>query len=94
MLGALAPDHDRPDAAHRERGARAHRGPARRGRRAPAPPRAALRASEQRFRNILDNVPIGVVYTDLAGRVIQANPRYCELTGYDERELTRSAPRR
>ena len=25
----------------------------------------ALRASEQRFRNILDNVPIGVVYTDL-----------------------------
>ena len=35
----------------------------------------ARRASEQRFRNILDNVPIGVVYTDLAGRVIQANPR-------------------
>jgi PAS domain-containing protein len=27
----------------------------------------ALRASEQRFRNIIDNVPIGVVYTDLAG---------------------------
>ncbi|MEO6363794.1 MAG: ATP-binding protein [Caldimonas sp.] len=47
----------------------------------------ALRASEQRFRNILDNVPIGVVYTDLGGRVIQANPRYCELTGYSESEL-------
>jgi PAS domain S-box-containing protein len=53
---------------------------------------SALRASEQRFRNILDNVPIGVVYTDLAGRVIQANPRYCELTGYDERELTQLSP--
>jgi PAS domain S-box-containing protein len=53
---------------------------------------SALRASEQRFRNILDNVPIGVVYTDLAGRVIQANPRYCELTGYDEAELTRLSP--
>ena len=52
----------------------------------------ALRASEQRFRNILDNVPIGVVYTDLAGRVIQANPRYCELTGYDERELAALSP--
>jgi len=52
----------------------------------------ALRASEQRFRNILDNVPIGVVYTDLAGRVIQANPRYCELTGYDEHELTTLSP--
>jgi len=53
---------------------------------------SALRASEQRFRNILDNVPIGVVYTDLAGRVIQANPRYCELTGYDETELARLSP--
>ncbi len=53
---------------------------------------SALRASEQRFRNILDNVPIGVVYTDLAGRVIQANPRYCELTGYDEAELARLSP--
>ncbi|MEO8836663.1 MAG: ATP-binding protein, partial [Caldimonas sp.] len=52
----------------------------------------ALRASEQRFRNILDNVPIGVVYTDLAGRVIQANPRYCELTGYGEGELAALAP--
>jgi len=52
----------------------------------------ALRASEQRFRNIIDNVPIGVVYTDLAGRVIQANPRYCELTGYDERELAALSP--
>jgi PAS domain S-box-containing protein len=52
----------------------------------------ALRASEQRFRNIIDNVPIGVVYTDLAGRVIQANPRYCELTGYDEAELAALSP--
>ncbi|HEX4234228.1 MAG TPA: CHASE domain-containing protein [Caldimonas sp.] len=52
----------------------------------------ALRASEQRFRNIIDNVPIGVVYTDLGGRVIQANPRFCELTGYDERELTGLSP--
>ena len=48
---------------------------------------AALRDSEQRFRNILDNVPIGVIYTNLAGDVIQANPRFCELTGYTEDEL-------
>ena len=47
----------------------------------------ALRASERRFRNILDNVPIGVVYTDLGGRVIQANPRFCELTGFADSEL-------
>ncbi len=53
---------------------------------------AALRASEQRFRNILDNVPIGVVYSDLTGRVIQANPRFCELTGYTEAELAALPP--
>jgi PAS domain S-box-containing protein len=48
---------------------------------------AALRDSEQRFRNILDNVPIGVIYTNVAGDVIQANPRFYELTGYSEDEL-------
>ena len=48
---------------------------------------AALRESEQRFRNILNNVPIGVVYTDLQGRVKQTNPRFCELTGYSADEL-------
>ena len=37
---------------------------------------AALRESEQRFRNILNNVPIGVIYTDLRGNVKQANPRF------------------
>ena len=48
---------------------------------------AALRESEQRFRNILNNVPIGVIYTDLRGRVKQSNPRFCELTGYGPEEL-------
>ena len=53
---------------------------------------AALRESEQRFRNILNNVPIGVVYTDLNGQIIQANPRFCELTGYTEHELLALRP--
>ena len=48
---------------------------------------AALRDSEQRFRNILNTVPIGVIYTDLRGNVKQTNPRFCELTGYTEDEL-------
>ena len=47
----------------------------------------ALRESEQRFRNILNNVPIGVIYTDLGGRVKQSNPRFCELTKYSSQEL-------
>ncbi len=50
---------------------------------------SALRESEQRFRNILDNVPIGVLYTDLRGNVKQANPRFCELIGYSADELLR-----
>ena len=49
----------------------------------------ALRESEQRFRNILNNVPIGVIYTDLQGRVRQSNPRFCELIGYSATELLR-----
>ncbi|HZE91224.1 MAG TPA: CHASE domain-containing protein [Rhizobacter sp.] len=48
---------------------------------------ADLRESEQRFRNILNNVPIGVVYTDLHGNVQQVNPRFCELTGYNVDQL-------
>ena len=48
---------------------------------------AALRESEQRFRNILNHVPIGIVFTDLRGHVKQTNPRFCELTGYSEAEL-------
>ncbi len=47
----------------------------------------AMRDSEQRFRNIFNNVPIGVVYTDLRGNVLQTNPHFCELTGYTANEL-------
>ncbi|WP_280154545.1 CHASE domain-containing protein [Piscinibacter sp. XHJ-5] len=50
---------------------------------------AAMRASEQRFRNIFNNVPIGVCYTDLGGNVKQTNPRFCELVGYSADELLR-----
>ena len=50
---------------------------------------AALRESEQRFRNIFDHVPIGVVYSDLRGAIRQSNPRYRQLTGYTAKELTR-----
>ena len=53
---------------------------------------AALRESEQRFRTILNHVPIGVIYTDLRGNVKQTNPRFCEMTGYSEDELLRMQP--
>lgn len=46
-----------------------------------------LHESEQRFFNLLNHVPLGVIYTDLRGNVTQTNPRLCELTGYSEEEL-------
>ncbi|MEF7614769.1 CHASE domain-containing protein [Aquincola sp. MAHUQ-54] len=48
---------------------------------------AALRESEQRFRNMLDHVPIGVIYTDLEGSIRESNPRLREMTGYSAEEL-------
>jgi PAS domain S-box-containing protein len=48
---------------------------------------AAMRESELRFRTILNNVPIGVLYSDLDGHVKQTNARFCELTGYAEHEV-------
>ncbi|MCB2020855.1 MAG: PAS domain S-box protein [Burkholderiaceae bacterium] len=48
---------------------------------------SALRESETRFRNIFDNAPIGVIYTDLDGNVLQTNPRFCEMLGYSAEVL-------
>ena len=50
---------------------------------------AAMRESEQRFRNIFATVPIGVVYTDLEGRLQHVNPHFSTLTGYSHDELLR-----
>ena len=50
---------------------------------------SALRDSEQRFRNILNHVPIGVFYTDLQGYIKQSNPKFRELVGYTADELSR-----
>ena len=43
---------------------------------------SALRASEERFRNIFDHAPIGIVYADLQGHLRDANPRMREMIGY------------
>lgn len=50
---------------------------------------AAMRESEQRFRNIFNTVPIGIVYTDLKGRLQHVNPHFGTLTGYSGDELLR-----
>ncbi len=48
---------------------------------------AALRASEQQLQAILDTARVGIVKTDMSGRILKPNPAYCRLLGYSEPEL-------
>jgi PAS domain S-box-containing protein len=41
----------------------------------------ALADSESRLRSILDHLPLGVMFLDPGGRVIDTNPRLCEMLG-------------
>jgi CHASE1-domain containing sensor protein len=49
----------------------------------------ALRDSEQRLRSILDHVPIGVVFMDAQGRILDSNPSMCRMLHRTADELTR-----
>ncbi len=48
---------------------------------------AALRASEQRFRTIMDHAPIGKVITAADGTIMMVNQAYCTMLGYTREEL-------
>ncbi|MFE4105085.1 PAS domain S-box protein [Almyronema epifaneia] len=48
---------------------------------------AELRESEQRFRAIFEQAAVGIAQSDMSGRFIRANQRFCQLTGYSEQEL-------
>ena len=52
---------------------------------------AALRVSEERFRNVFENAPIGMAVIAVDGRTIQVNRALCDMLGYDEDELLRFA---
>ena len=45
--------------------------------------------SEQRFRNTLENAPIGMVVAELGGKFMQVNRALCEILGYEKNELER-----
>lgn len=47
----------------------------------------ALRASEARFRALIEESPQGILIMDMKGFIILANPFACQLLGYDESEL-------
>lgn len=42
----------------------------------------ALSQSEQRFRSIFENAPIGIAFTDLNGGFQEVNAHFCQLVGY------------
>jgi PAS domain S-box-containing protein len=49
----------------------------------------ALRASEERFRATYEQAGVGIADVDLDGRYRDANPQFCEFTGYTLDELRR-----
>ena len=46
-----------------------------------------LRLSEERFRNILENAPIGMTVASLEGNFVLVNRALCEIVGYEKEEL-------
>jgi PAS domain S-box-containing protein len=46
----------------------------------------ALRRSEERYRTLFENVPVGLYRTTPEGRIVDANPVLAEMLGYPDRE--------
>lgn len=49
--------------------------------------RQALRASEDRYRMVVETMNEGVVVRNRKGHIVYANDRFCEVTGYSPEEL-------
>jgi two-component system sensor histidine kinase/response regulator len=47
----------------------------------------ALLESEERFRRTFENAAVGMLLTDLEGRCLEYNARFCEFLGYSRQEL-------
>ena len=48
---------------------------------------AALQESEERFRKVFEEGPLGVVLLGLDARIQHCNRRFCEMLGYSEEEI-------
>ena len=47
----------------------------------------ALQESEERFRKVFEEGPLGVGLLGLDGRIQHVNRRFCEMLGYSEEEI-------
>lgn len=52
----------------------------------------ALQKSEQLHRHLFENVGVGIVHNDQAGKFLQANESFCRFIGYSEDELRQMTP--
>ncbi|MDZ8052634.1 MAG: ATP-binding protein [Aulosira sp. ZfuCHP01] len=52
---------------------------------------AALSASEERFRAIVNQAAVGIAQTDLTGRFLLVNQKYCDILGYSTSELLQTS---
>ena len=48
---------------------------------------AALRESQERLTVLFNNAPVGIDELAPDGRIVRANPRFCEITGYTQDQL-------
>src|SRR5262249_33211289 len=49
----------------------------------------ALRESEARYRGTFDNAGVGIVHSDMQGRYLRVNQKYCDFLGYSWEELSK-----
>lgn len=47
----------------------------------------AIKIKEEKYRNIIDNINLGLVEVDLDENIIYANARFCDMSGYSASEL-------
>lgn len=46
-----------------------------------------IRRSEEKYRSIIENMELGIMEVDAKGVIIKPYPRFCKMTGYEEKEL-------
>ncbi len=48
-----------------------------------------LKERERKYRTLFENVPVGIYRTTPEGRIIEANPAFAKILGYDKEEIER-----